>query len=442
MLYAVANIKQVSRNVFRLEQTSSATAGPNRTVTVNLPSNAILDLKSFRFNFRATCTGSTVGAATVHGLLPGYGSSMIQQMSVFINGQQVQQAAPEYHSICQALRLSDGSLDRENSVDKLCTHSYITGGAITASDDIQMVVQDWKGFMGETSTRYLNTGLIGDVQVRLVLSGNDCLVPCLDGATAGQPLATADARNAAAGISYSTSDMYFSIASVSLDGDYDDALRERLASGGLEVQYKEHYAFELGNITGPSAALRASLSTQCLNGLRGFWRDANHNTVGIPAHILPNAAGTSGVVSNQLRFRAYNNGISELPGNMRASWSLNSVKYPQFDQTLIDMACDLGYNQDKVYPNDGHQVTSRQSFEDGKFINSLLMNIPSDRGVSIKSGFDMRGLNAAIVWDVRGATVPVADPTTGDTGILSAFVVASSVATLSIRLGRDLNVTY
>ncbi len=401
-----------------------------------------MDLKSFRFCFRAKCEGAVVGGATAHGLLPNYASSMIQQMSVFINGQQVQQAAPEYHSICQALRLSENCLDRENSVDKLCSHSYITGGNITAADDQQIVVQDWKGFMGQTSSRYINTGLIGDIQVRLVLSGNDCLVPAIDGAQAGDPLTTADQRNAAAGIKYSTSDMYFSIASVSLDSDYDDMLRERLAAGGLEVQYKEHYAFELGNITGPSAALRASLSTQSLDGVRGFWRDSNHNTVGVPAHKLPGATGTAAVVSNQLRFRAYNGGVSKLPGNLRSSWSLNSAKYPQFDQTIVDNACDLGYNQDKVYPNDGHQVTDRASFEDGKFVNSLLLNIPSERGVSIKSGMDMRGLNAALVWDVRGATVPAADPNTGETGILSAFVVASSTATLSIRLGRDLMVTY
>ncbi len=442
MMYAVAHMKQVSRNMFRLEQTSSATAGPNRTVTVNLPSNAILDMKSLRFCFRATCEGATVGGATAHGLLPGYASSMIQQLSVFINGQQVQQAAPEYHSIAQALRLSENCLDRENSVDKICSHSYITGGNVTASDDEQIVVQDWCGFLNEASSRYINSGLVGDIQLRLVLSGNDCLVPAIDGAQAGDPLTTADQRNAAAGIKYSTSDMYFTIASVNLDDEYDSILRERLAAGGLEVQFKEHYAFELGNITSGAAALRAALSSQSIDKLSSFWRDSNHNTVGVPAHKLPGATGTGGAVSNQLRFRAYNGGVSKLPGNGRSSYSVNSIKYPQFDKTLVDCACDLGYNQNKVGQNEGHQVTSRASFEDGKYVNTLLMNVPDKRGVAVKSGFDARGLNSAIVWDVRGATVPPDNANTGETGILSAFMVASTTATLSIKLGRDLMVIY
>ena len=442
MMYAVANMKQVSRNMFRLEQTSSATAGPNRTVTVNLPSNAILDMKSFRFCARFTCDDSVSGGSTAHGLLPGYASSMIQQLSVFINGQQVQQAAPEYHSIAQALRLSENCLDRENSIDKICSHSYISGGNITASDDEQIVVQDWCGFLNESSTRYLNSAIVGDIQVRLVLSGNDALVPAINGAQAGDPLTTPDERNAAAGITYSTSDMYFTIASVNLDSDYDAILRERLAAGGLEVQYKEHYAFELGNITSGSAALRAALSSQSIDRLNAFWRDSNHNTVGVPAHKLPGATGTGGVVSNQLRFRAYNNGVFLLPGLGRSSYSINSVKYPQFDKTLVDCACDLGYVQDKVGQNQGHQVTSRNSFEDGKYVNSLLLSVPTKMGVAVKGGFDSRGLNSAIVWDVRGATVPAANANTGETGVLSAFMVASTTATLNIRLGRDLMVVY
>jgi len=439
-MYAVAEMKQVSRNTFKLETSSATTAGPNRQVTVNLPENAILDMKSFRFFFRATCVGSTENAAVVRAKLPGHASSMLQRVSVFINGQQVQQGSAEYHTIAQALRLTGSNIDHDNSIGRLCSHAWIDDDD-AADDDEQIVVQDWCGFLNESSTRYLNTGLIGSIQVVLTFSGNDALVPLEVGNNVGDDL-TADGKIAAARMTYSVSDMYFSIASVSLDPMYNEMLRERLQAGGLQVNYKEYYFYELGNITGGAGSVRAALSAQSIDALHGAWRDSNHTSVGIKGHALPNATGVSAYVSNQLRFRAYNNGVSKLPGAMRYNWSVNNVRYGQFQESLVDAACNAGYAADKVGVNDGHLITSRGSFEDGKYVNSLLLAMPCKKGVAVKAGYDARGLNSALVWEVLNATNPGAVAATGETGILSAFFVASTTATLNIALGRDLLVTF
>ena len=439
-MYAVAEMKQVSRNTFRLETTSATTAGPNRVVTVNLPSNAILDLQSLRFLFRATCSGSTENAAVVRAKLPGHASSMFQRCEIYINGQQVQQGSAEYHTIAQALRLCKSNLDNENSIARLCSHSYIDDDD-AANDDEQIVLQDWYGFLGEGSTRFLNTGLVGDIQLRLTFSGNDCLVPLEVGNNVGDDL-TADGKIAAARMTYSVSDMYFTISSVSLDPMYNEMLRERLQAGGLQVNYKEYYAYELGNITGNAGQLRFALSSQSIDRLYGLWRDSNHTSVGIKGHALVNATGVSAYVSNQLRFRAYNNGVSKLPGQMRYNWSVNNVKYPQHQGSIVDAACDAGYAVDKVSVNDGHLITSREAFEDGKYVNALSLCMPSKKGVAVKAGYDSRGINSAMVWDVSNATNPGAVAATGETGVLSAFAVAETTATLNIQLGRDLLVVF
>ena len=296
-MYAVSEMKQVSRNMFRLETTGAAVAGPNRTVTVNLPDNAILDMKSLAFQFKVTCQGAgTPGDADeVFCKMPGHASSMLQQVQVFINGQQIQQSSAEYHTIAAALRLTKSNLSHENTIDRLVSHSFITNSDL---DDVESVaVRDWFGFLGEASTRYLNTGLLGSIQLRLVFAGTDCLVPRQRGQNIGVDLSAAAKVNAA-DISYSVSDMSFSVASVSLDPMYNEMLRERLASGGLMVNYKEYYSFELGNITGASGALRAGLSTQSLDALHGLWRDSNHTETGIKGHALVDATLSSGFVSN------------------------------------------------------------------------------------------------------------------------------------------------
>ena len=68
--FAAARMSNYNRNRFRLETVSSETASPGRIVTVNLPENALLDMRSFKFHFDVTCNSVTVGGATVRGRLP------------------------------------------------------------------------------------------------------------------------------------------------------------------------------------------------------------------------------------------------------------------------------------------------------------------------------------------------------------------------------------
>ena len=53
LLFASDVLSGYSRNRFQLNTTSSDTATSGRIVTVNLPENALLDMKSLRFFFDA-----------------------------------------------------------------------------------------------------------------------------------------------------------------------------------------------------------------------------------------------------------------------------------------------------------------------------------------------------------------------------------------------------
>jgi len=441
VMYATSEMKEVSRNRFRLETVSADTASPGRIITFNLPENAMLDMKSLRFFFDVACTGSSANGAAgdeVFGKLPQNASSLISRIEVYINGVQVQAGASEYNTIAQALRLGKSNIDKDNSTERALSHSYIT--ADDANDDETVCVSEWCGFLGEASTRYLNTGLLGQIQIRLTLAGAFVLVPKQNGVAYGVNL-SADAKLNAALMNYSVTNMYFTVDSVSLDPMYNAMLRKRLEAGGLELNYKEYYSFQLDGITASASSTRFSLSSGCIDKIYALYRDANYTETGVRAHLLPNAQGVSAVSSNALRFRSYS-GDTKKVGNARWNWSVNNVKYPQYQASWIDGLADVGYAQDKVdADNSGSLITSKESYNDGKFVYPLLLEMPTGKGVAVQSGYSSRGVNTQMVFQSQAQSIPAADGET-NTGVISCFVVAETTAKLMIALGRDLAVQF
>lgn len=55
---AARKLSGYNTKTIRLETTSGDTSGPNRSVTVNLPENALLDMKSLAFHFDVAASGS------------------------------------------------------------------------------------------------------------------------------------------------------------------------------------------------------------------------------------------------------------------------------------------------------------------------------------------------------------------------------------------------
>lgn len=84
LMFASDVLSGYSRNRFKLETTSSDTATSGRIITVNLPENALLDMKSLRFFFDCdagyvTSAGTDLGG--LQGLLPDGAQSLISVLS-------------------------------------------------------------------------------------------------------------------------------------------------------------------------------------------------------------------------------------------------------------------------------------------------------------------------------------------------------------------------
>ena len=442
VLYETAEMKGLSRNTFRLETISAETAGPNRIVSFNLPENSVIDTKSISFHCDVACASPNpaggAGADLVFAKIPNYGlASMIERIEVYCNGVQLTNGASGYGALAQLLRLGKSNIDKDNSIDRALNNSHID--ATDTNDNKSLILDKFFGVLNESSTRYWNTGALGSIQIRLTWSSNACLVPKATGQTIGTDM-NATARTNAQSISYSVSNMFFTIDTIALDPFYEQMLRERLVSRGLEINFKDYYSFELDGINSSASQTRFSASASSIDRVYGAFRDSNFNSVGIRGHAYPDASGVGAFTSNQLRFRNYNNS-DQLLGSVRSQWSVNNVKFPQFQQDMKTALSKVTYAQDKVdQDNSGCLVTSYASYNDGKYVNPLLLCLPTGRGVSVKSGYDSRGINTMMVWENQGMTIPPADPNSGETGVVASLVVVETTATMKVMVGKDIAV--
>lgn len=444
VLYETAEMKGVSRNTFRLETISAETAGPSRICSFNLPENSIIDMKSICYHADVACTspnpaGIVAPADEVFAKIPQHGlASMIERIEIYCNGVALTNGSSNYNVIAQMLRLGKSNIDKDNSIDRALNNSHID--AADQNDNKSLILDQFDNFLNHLSTRYINTSALGNLMVRITYASAACLCPKAAGQTIGTNL-NATAQTNAAAMSYSVSNQYFTIDTIALDPFYEAMLRERLSARGLEVNFKDYYAWTLDGITASASQSRFQLSSKSIDRLYGCFRDSNADAVGIKGHAYPDAAGVAAFTSNQLRLRNYNNS-DELEGSYRSFWSVNNVRFPQFPMSAKTALQKVPYTQDKVDPdNSGCLITSYASYNDGKFINPLLLCLPTGRGVAVANGYDSRSVNTSLVWDNSGLTIPPANAATQETGVVQTLVVAECTSTLRIMVGKDIAVS-
>eukprot|EP00965_Chrysotila_dentata_P036338 1210274-Pleurochrysis_carterae.AAC.1 len=90
LLYIVDRLASFSSNVFKILPSGSTTATANQIITIDIPSNSIVHLKSFKVFFKATITGTTARLpADIHSLIErvevSAGGVILSQGSNFFN---------------------------------------------------------------------------------------------------------------------------------------------------------------------------------------------------------------------------------------------------------------------------------------------------------------------------------------------------------------------
>lgn len=222
-------------------------ATPSNTISFKLPPNSLLDIRSFCMFM----TGSTVslgkkGADFQSCFFPRNTSSLIEQLSISINGYQIENIQ-NYNQLYNIL--SDWQASGENEVKsflKLTDPSHYQvmndAGVITLHETLvsdttdkhhnqkKMVISDWIGFLGSSSGEYLDTNLVGEVIITIRFSPANILWKSPTPAGGAVDTNVKDAT-------YTLDNIYATISRVQMDPLYYELMSSAVINSGIEIGY-------------------------------------------------------------------------------------------------------------------------------------------------------------------------------------------------------------
>jgi hypothetical protein len=453
LMFATSQISDYTRNRYRLDTLSSDTANAGRIVTVNLPEASILDLKSFRMFFKVAGNSAGAGGTAVHAYLPDDASTLLSKVEVYINGVQVSSGASEYNTLARLVKIGQSSPDRNGSVDRMNAHSFVATPVSGSSETAYVCISEWHNILGQSSTRFLPTSLVGQVTIRITFAPNSCLIPFAQGqanvysidgwavggavsGAANAPAAGTQTDNMAL-ITYTVSEIRFSIDAISVCSAYNQLLAEQLSrEGELKLNYKEYYTFIQSGVQ----VNKFSLASSSIDSMWNGYRNGSYLTVGQPAIAVgASAFGTTAYVTNMLGFNSFDPDTSLIApvSNLRFQYSINNVLYPQYLAQAEDAMADVAFVHDKVGQGAlGVMPNTRDIYKRAYAELPLTLCHPSGMGLSVKSGYNSRGVNSTMIATTSGQT---ALPTGNN---FNNVVVVGTTATLKIGIGRSLAVEF
>jgi len=241
-------IKQLSGGFSRIntkitpDRTTSI--GPSDISTFKLPSNCLIDLRTLATFFKITCTATT-GTPQ----LPRYSSSLIERLSVVINGstidiinnynilfncladleassiEQMSKRAPSGELYDPSVRFSQAAATTSAEIAITAVNLLNSGSSAPTSQD--MSITQFLGFLGSASTPVIDTRLTGDVYISIQWA--NAYVLNAGAAATSQTLA---------GLTFQLNSLFMTIDVLSFSDDtYYNNLVSKAGNGGLMVGY-------------------------------------------------------------------------------------------------------------------------------------------------------------------------------------------------------------
>ena len=259
-----------SKNRVRLQSLSSQTANSNGQIIVRLPSNTMINMASLTMtgSVRASITGA--GATDGVALPTNLDYSFIESLSLISNGGIISQPFLNYKLIANVLNDvygGDEKISNRNGLQgslpsQLINYSIIAalnGGTGGGSAYTPFSINSWVSATQSMQPSYINTNLLGDLELRLTLTDNSILQS--GNITTGASVADLQNR-----CNWDMKDINFYIETASVQNTIlEQAIDVKLKAGEpLVIPFENVFSFQQNN-GGGSFNQRFSVSSQSIN---------------------------------------------------------------------------------------------------------------------------------------------------------------------------------
>ena len=275
LAYNIKTLSGFSKSTVVLTPDKSAVVNHGDTIKVKLPSNTIVDLRTFTMHFKGTALAD--GASSkMH--FPRLTSSLIKTLAVYINGTLIERI-DNYNTLYNKLYdLDGGGVDQtakrflENSDPSVgyttaANSTDVSGGnrvnktlIATASDTKQkMMVNNWLGFLSTASCPCPDTNDLNNVEIEITFD-NEKVLWGAGGATASNNIVSA-------GAAYKLEDVKFTIAKIVFnDPLYYNLKASKMLSSGLMVGYQTYVTSKQASfLKGSSINVLTTVNTTSLD---------------------------------------------------------------------------------------------------------------------------------------------------------------------------------
>lgn len=298
-------IKSLVGNMSRVgvKMTPDRTTGiaPNDIITLKLPNSSLVDLRTFNFFYQFSTSGTT--GTFLH---PRYSSSLIERISLVINGNTVD-ILPSYNYLYNTLMDLEGSSFDQFSKRNVCEFfdpslKFTSADPASAADialvganylatgtaapvKIDGAVTHWLGFIGSCSPSVLDTSDLGDVFLQIQFA-SPYVLPSTINATA-QTLA---------GGSFTLDTLYATCDVISFASDeYYSLKASKLTSSGLNVGFYSYLNASFASVTKSSGiSVNWNVSANSLDQIICTMRKTDQSSVWKPMLVYgSNDAGAT-----------------------------------------------------------------------------------------------------------------------------------------------------
>ena len=411
LAYSVKSLSSFSKTTVKLTPDKYKDVGASETIRVKLPPNSLIDLRTLTMYFDGTIT-TTAGAAH----FPRLSSSVIEQMSIYVNGtmiENIQQYGLLYNTLFD---LDCGGIDQYSkrsvleNFDPSVEYTAAASGAAsvckfntdpnTANDtEKPMMINNWLGFIGSASTPVIDTNDCSDIYLEYRFSPSTV---CFQGGS-----------TAATGVDYKLSNIRFTISKIVFNSpDYYNLKASKLLGQGLVVGYQT-YITNKGSVVDKDTSLSytININSTSLDQVIGTFLDKDYSS--IKPLVLDGADSASSTASfskaladpksaDQLfnNSKAFQRNATGLTGS---SYEINNVmmnSYPLpapeiFNETLIS----LGNNNIDMASGIAPGCISLDAhFMKYYFAHILSLENLSNDGQFFKSGLDGRAASMSVNW--------------------------------------------